>query len=464
MSEPSDVVVALRSALGDAVTSGGDIPERHFSDWTGHAPCRPLALACPASTADVAAALRICQEHRQPVVPQGGMTGMAGGAVPDAGSVALSLDRLGGVEAVDTAAGTLTARAGTTLDAVQQAASNAGFRYPVDFGARGSCQIGGTIATNAGGHAVIRHGMTRDRVLGLEVVLADGTILDLMNTMIKNNTGYDLKQCFIGSEGTLGIITRAVLRLAPPERDTRTLLCGLANYSNAVSLLHRLQGAGLPLEAFEVMWRDFYALSCGWLGGQPPLHTNHPLYALCEIEGDDGRLDEALEAAMTAGEIVDAVQAGSVAQSRGLWAIREATAEFPARLSPINFDISLPIARIGDFVDAAVAAIIRRWPGSHIVNFGHIGDSNLHLTVAGNSLADDSPATRRAIEATVYELVGQWRGSISAEHGIGLLKRDFLHYSAAPEVLAAMRTLKAAFDPRGILNPGKVFGDVTRGP
>lgn len=457
MSDPPAVVAALRDALGGDVATGEAIPERHFSDWTNHAPCRPLALVRPTGTVGVATALRICHAHRQPVVPQGGLTGLAGGAVPDADSVSLSLDRLGGVEEVDTAAGTLTTGAAATLAVIQQAVAGVGLRYPVDFGARGGCQIGGTIATNAGGHAVVRHGMTRDRVLGLEVVLADGTVLDLMNTMIKNNTGYDLKQCFIGSEGTLGVITRAVLRLAPPERGTRTLLCALADYAEAVSLLHRLRGAGLALEAFEVMWRDFYVMSCGWLDGAPPLDTSHPLYVLCEIEGDDGPLDAALEAAMEAGEIVDAVQAASVAQARRLWAIREATASFPVKLAPINFDVSLPIPRIGAFVEAAVEAITGRWPGCRVVNFGHIGDSNLHLTVDGSSLPDNSPATRYAVETIVYELVGHWHGSISAEHGIGLLKRDFLPYSVAPEALAAMRTLKAAFDPRGILNPGKVF-------
>ncbi|WP_110650087.1 FAD-binding oxidoreductase [Salinicola peritrichatus] len=448
---------ALQDAFGDSVLLGEAIPESCHSDWTGHAACRPLALVRPASTAEVARLLKLCHEHRRAVVPQGGMTGLAGAAVPSADSVALSLARLTGVESVDRAAATLTVRAGTTLQAVQDAAEEAGFRYPVDFGARGTCQIGGTIATNAGGHAVIRHGMTRDRVLGLEVVLADGRVLDLMNTMIKNNTGYDLKHCFIGAEGTLGVITRAVLRLAPPQGETHTLLCALRDYPAAVSLLHRLRGAGLALEAFEVMWQDFYAMSCDWQGGQPPLAASHPLYVLCEAEGDANRLETALAAALEAGEVEDAVLTSSTAQARELWTIREATAEFPVKLAPINFDISLPIADIGAFVEAAGAALRQRWPGARIVNFGHIGDSNLHLTVDGRSLAEDTPATRHAIEAEIYRLVGERRGSISAEHGIGLLKRDFLHHSATPNVIDAMRMLKCTFDPRGILNPGKLL-------
>ncbi|TKJ09683.1 FAD-binding oxidoreductase [Halomonas sp. 15WGF] len=448
----------LRDGFGDSVLLGEEIPASCFSDWTSHAPCRPLALVRPATTDEVASLLRLCNEHSRPVVPQGGMTGLAGAAVPSADSIAISLGRLTGVESVDRDAATLTVRAGTTLQTVQDAAAEAGFRYPVDFGARGTCQIGGNIATNAGGHGVIRHGMTRDRVLGLEVVLADGRIVDLMNGMIKNNTGYDLKHCFIGAEGTLGIVTRAVLRLAPPKGETHTLLCGLPSYPAAVALLHRLRGAGLALEAFEVMWQDFYTMSCGWRDGQPPLPTSHPIYLLCEAEGEASHLETALESALASGEVEDAVLASSTTQARELWAIREATGEFPLKLAPINFDISLPIPTIGAFVEAASAMLTQRWPGIRIVNFGHIGDCNLHLTVDGHSLAKDTAETRHAIEAEVYRLVGDYCGSISAEHGIGLLKRDFLHHSVRPEALEVMRSLKHTLDPNGILNPGKLLG------
>lgn len=447
----------LLEGFGDSVLLGEAIPESCFSDWTGHAACRPLALVRPASSEEVSRLLRLCHEHHRPVVPQGGMTGLAGAAVPSADSIAVSLSRFTGVESVDCDAATLTARAGTTLEVVQNAAKEAGFRYPVDFGARGSCQIGGTIATNAGGHGVIRHGMTRDQVLGLEVVLADGRILDLMNGMIKNNTGYDLKHCFIGAEGTLGIITRTVLRLAPPQGETHTLLCGLPTYPAAVALLHRLRGAGLALEAFEVMWQDFYTMSCDWRDAQPPLPTSHAIYVLCEAEGNASHLEAALEAAMEAGEVADAVLASSIPQAHALWAIREATGEFPLKLAPINFDISLPIPTIGTFVEAAGERLKQRWPSIRIVNFGHIGDSNLHLTVDGHSLTEDTADTRHAIEAEVYRLVGEYRGSISAEHGIGLLKRDFLHHSVRPEALEVMRALKGTLDPNGILNPGKLL-------
>ncbi len=455
MSE--ECIAVLQASLGDAVLSGDAIPEHHHSDATRHAPCRPLALVRPASTEQVAVALRLCHAHRCPVIPQGGMTGLAGGAVPTRNSIALSLERLVGDAQVDTAASTLTAGAGTPLEAIQRAAENAGLRYPVDFGARGSCQIGGNIATNAGGHAVIRHGMTRNRVLGLEVVLADGRVLNLMNAMIKNNAGYDLKQHFIGSEGTLGVVTRAVLRLEPPLGDTHTLLCAVDDYARAVKLLHRLRGSGLALEAFEVMWQDFYAMSCAWLATAPPLDASFPLYVLCELEGDESRLQHVLELCMAEREITDAVIARSKAQARQLWKIREATAEFPVRLAPINFDISLPIAIIDEFVLAVRVRLNERWPGCRSVSFGHIGDGNLHLTVDGNSLPVDSTDARHAVESLVYDLVGERGGSISAEHGIGLLKREFLHHSVTAESLATMRAIKHALDPCGILNPGKIF-------
>lgn len=451
------LVADLKASLGDAVLVEDAIPERHYSDWTRYAPCRPLALVRPASTAEVAGVLRLCHAHQCPVVPQGGLTGLAGGAVPASDSVALSLERLDGDVHVDMAAGTLTTPAGTTLEAIQQAAANAGLRYPVDFAARGSCQIGGNIATNAGGHAVIRHGMTRNQVLGLEVVLADGRVLNLMSSMIKNNAGYDLKQYFIGSEGTLGVITRAVLRLAPALGDTHTLLCAVDDYASTAALLRRLRGAGLALEAFEVMWQDFYAMSCSWMETAPPLATDFPLYVLCELEGDENRVHQALEASLAGQEIVDAVLARSQAQARGLWKIREATAEFSTRLASINFDISLPIGTIGDFVAAVRAALSARWPGCRSVSFGHIGDGNLHLTVDGNSLPDKGAEMQHAVDALIYDLAGRWHGSISAEHGIGLLKREFLRHSVTTESLATMRSIKHALDPLGILNPGKVF-------
>jgi FAD/FMN-containing dehydrogenase len=453
----AQTVQQLRDALGDAqVLTGDAISPRHFSDWTRHAPACPAALILPKDTAQVATALRICNAAHQPVVPQGGMTGLAGGAIPRSADIALSLERLHGIEEIDVAAATVSVWAGTTLQEIQQAVAEAGYLFPLDLGARGSCQIGGNIATNAGGNAVIRYGMTRDLVLGLEVVLADGRVLNLMNKMIKNNCGYDLKQCFIGSEGTLGVITRAVLKLAPQPGETSTLLCALPDYNSAVALLRRIQlSAGTP-QAYELMWQDFFRMGVSWLENPvAPMSDEHALYVLLESAASREVLEQTLEAAIEAGEISDAILASSQTQARSLWKIREATAEFPARLTPLNFDISLPIGQIGDFADLCRQRLDQRWPGNHSVYFGHIGDSNLHLTVDCNSLPQPAPILQ--IEELVYTAVGELGGAVSAEHGIGLLKREFLHHSVSDEALLTMRELKRSFDPHGILNPGKIF-------
>ncbi len=457
MSDMRQIVTQLRQALGDAqVLTGDAINSRHYSDWTRHAPACPAALILPRDTEQVAIALRICNDARQPVVPQGGMTGLAGGAVPRSTDIALSLDRLCGIEEIDVAAATVTVKAGTTLQEIQQIVANAGYLFPLDLGARGSCQIGGNIATNAGGNAVIRYGMTRDLVLGLEVVLADGRVLNLMNKMIKNNCGYDLKQCFIGSEGTLGVITRAVLKMVPQPGQTTTLLCALPDYASAVALLRRMQrSAGTP-QAYELMWQDFFRMGVSWLENPvAPMPDDYPLYVLLESSAASEVLEHTLQAALDAGEVVDAILATSQTQARGLWKIREATGQFPVRLAPLNFDISLPIGQIGDFATLCRQRLDQRWPGNHSVYFGHIGDSNLHLTVDCNTLPQPAPIFE--IEELVYSAVGELGGAVSAEHGIGLLKREFLHHCVSDEALQTMVALKRSFDPNGILNPGKIF-------
>lgn len=457
MSELQQTLTQLRGALGEAaVLTGEAISPQHHSDWTNNAPARPAALLLPRNTEQVASALRICHAARQSLVPQGGLTGLAAGAEPRAYDIALSLERLEGIEEIDSAAATITVRAGTRLEKIQQAAAEAGFLFPLDLGARGSCHIGGNIATNAGGNSVIRYGMTRDQVLGLEVVLGDGRVLNLMNKMIKNNTGYDLKQCFIGSEGTLGVITRAVLKLAPARSSMATALCALPDYASAVSLLRCLQRElGIP-EAYELMWPDYYQLGVSWLENpHAPLNDNYPLYVLLDTCATREALESFLDRAMEGEQVLDAVLASSESQARHLWKIREASGEFPTRMRPLSFDVSLPIGRIGEFVDDICQRLEAQWPGQRSYYFGHIGDSNLHLTLDCNALPQ--PAPLLAVEELVYTAVGDMGGSISAEHGIGLLKRDFLHHSVDPQTLAVMRQLKQSFDPYNLLNPGKVL-------
>jgi FAD/FMN-containing dehydrogenase len=464
LNEPATLtstLAALREALGDdAVRTGDAIGERQMTDWTRHAPTRPAALLLPRTTEQVARTLMICNDAGQTVVPQGGMTGLAGGAIPRATDLALSLDRLAGVEEIDTAAATITVRAGTSLQTVQEAAAQAGFELGLDLGARGSCQIGGNLATNAGGNRVIQSGTARDQVLGLEVVLANGTVLSSLNKMVKNNTGYDLKHWFIGSEGTLGVITRAVLKLHPQRASRHTALVALGDYDAAVGLLRRLSTRfGNDIGAFEIMWPDFFDFGVMLTGARSPFSDAHPMYALIEHASfdadDDGvRFADALTDALNEGVVRDAVIAQSVADTRALWAIRECTAEFPVKLDPINFDVSLPIGEIGVFVDRCREAIDREWPGNRSYYFGHIGDSNLHVTVDGHSVPG---VDHHAVYSLVYGLLAPFGGSVSAEHGVGALKREFLPVSRSQEELAVMRLIKDALDPKGILNPGKLI-------
>ena len=455
------ILHTLTSALGDdAIRTGTAIDDRYLGDWSEKSAHRPLAVVLPRTTAQVATTLRLCNAAHQSVVPQGGLTGLAGGAVPTRHDICISLERMTGIEELDTSASTMTVLAGTTLQTIQEAASEAGFEFPLDLGARGSCQIGGNLATNAGGIRVIQSGMVRDQVLGLEVVLANGDVLSGMGKMVKNNTGYDLRHLFIGSEGTLGIITRAVLRLAPHPAHRNTVLCALPAYEGAVDLLQSLRARfGKELSAFELMWPDFFALGVSLSRGKHnPLSAEYPLYALIEqtgyADGNEERLADALGGHLESGLVLDAVLAQSDAQSRALWEIREATSEFPLKLAPINFDISIPIGSIGQFVDTCRDVLAQRWPSSQAYFFGHIGDSNLHITVDGRTIPDVSP---EAVESAIYELVRTFQGSVSAEHGIGMHKRAFLGYTRSDTELACMRAIKHALDPNGILNPGKVF-------
>jgi FAD/FMN-containing dehydrogenase len=458
---PQEFLQALRQTLGaEAVLSGDAVPARYHTDWSGTPPVAPLALVRPRSTEDVSATLRLCHQHRVPVVPQGGLTGLAGAAVPSADCVALSLERMPAIEAIDARSATMTVQAGATLQAVQEAAVDAGLAFGVDLGARGSCQIGGNVATNAGGNGVLQHGMMREQVLGLEVVLADGTVLPMLRPMLKNNTGYDLKQFFIGAEGTLGVITRVLLRLRPLPQAKATALVALPGFDQALAVLQRMQGRfGNSVAAFELMWDNFVQASVQWQQLQAPLAERHPLLALIDVDGKgEASLREAVEAvlgdAMEAGEVVDAVIAQSQTQAKTLWKLREAPAELNTQMHPpVNFDVSLPQAEIGRFAAAIQAAFDARWPGHHTLFFGHVGDGNLHVSTDGATVG----GACEAVEAELYRVVGAFHGSVSAEHGIGLHKKPFLALSRTPQELAAMRAIKAALDPLGLMNPGKVF-------
>lgn len=449
----------LLEALGpDKVWTGNRIPARNQADAAGLEPVAPIALVLPRATEDVAAALAICHRHRQPVVTQGGLTGLAGGAHPGKGEVAISLERMTGVEEVDLNSGTLTALAGTPLETVQQAAASAGLMCGVDLGARGSCTIGGNVATNAGGNQVLRYGMTRKNVLGLEVVQADGTVVRSLNKMMKNNAGYDWTQMFIGSEGTLGVITRVVLALHPRPANIRSALVAVNSTTDALAVLRRLERA-LPagLLVFEAMWSEFYEIATTTIGVAAPLERGKDLYLLIEAPmGSDGDAFEAVLAEIyEAGLIVDAVVAKSEAERKNLWALRESVYEYDRYFKKgVAFDVSIPLDRMNYALSAFREQIPAAFAGVTWVGFGHLADSNLHLTVIPTEL---TPATYRAIEKLVYDQTKALGGSVSAEHGIGRCKRPYLAMTRTPPELALMAALKQALDPADILNRGRVL-------
>lgn len=453
------VIEELKSALGnDAVLSGEAIGERYRSDESLAGRLLPLAVVRPRSTDEVSAALRICNAHGQPVIPQGGLTGLAGGANAAGGEVAISLENLAGVEEIDIAAGTMTVKAGTVLETAQNAAADRGMLLPIDLGARGSCQIGGNLSTNAGGIRVIRHGATRDNVLGLEVALADGTVLSMLNKMTKNNTGYDLRQFFIGAEGTLGIITRAVLKLKPLSVGRSTAVAALESYEAVIAFLGRARRELEALSAFEAMWQSFVRFNSD-AAGVRLFDVEYPFLVIIEEDGDGSdaareRFETFLGGTLEDGLIVDAIIAQSEKETQRFWSVREAYMMGQLLPSLINLDVSLPIGQIGAYADACEAALLARFPEAHVSFFGHIGDSNLHVAI---SVGEASEEELHTVDEIAYDLVRHFNGSISAEHGIGTLKRPFLGHSRSAEEIEAMRRIKQALDPRGILNPGKVI-------
>jgi FAD/FMN-containing dehydrogenase len=441
--------------------SGEDVSETDIKDWSAEIPGRPIGLALPCSTQEVSAVLSLCNRHNIPVVPQGGRTGLAGGAVASDGALLLSLARISGIEEIDTASATATVLAGTTLQTIQEAVEEEGMMFGLDLGPRGSCQIGGNISTNAGGNRVIRYGMTRDLVLGLEVVLADGRILSMLNRMPKNNAALDMKPLFIGSEGTLGVITRAVLKLHPGIAGANTALVALPDFESALALLgHARRMLSDRVSAFEVMWADYFDAVLNITGLRAPLESKAPLYVLIDMQGPDPDKEnelfhDMLGKAMEQGWVLDAALAQSQKDALDLWALRDGVTELLMTCRPtINFDVSVPIAKIGECVAQMRAALETDLPEMNRFFFGHIGDSNIHL-VTGPLPAD--PSVEHRIESLVYEIVRNFSGSVSAEHGIGLHKKPWLEYSRSDEELTLLRELKQTLDPKGILNPGKVL-------
>jgi len=450
----------LKAAVGDAnvLTQEADTAP-FFTDWRRQYSGKGLCVVRPASTAEVAAVVSICAAEGLAVVPQGGNTGLCGGSVPTGKvrEVVLSLTRMNRIRAIDPLNDTLTAEAGCVLADVQRAAESVERLFPLSLAAEGSCQIGGNLSTNAGGVNVLRYGNAREQVLGLEVVLPDGRVWHGLRGLRKDNTGYDLKQLFLGAEGTLGIITAAVLRLYPRPTATVTAWIAVPSPAAAVELLGFLRAQlGTRTSAFELIPKQCLdAVLAHSASVQAPLKERHPWAVLAEID-DSGpqephseRVEQVLAAAIERGLALDAALAHSRAQQLALWKIRETIPE--AQFSNVKHDISVPVSSIPAFIEQAGAALEAAFPGAPIYCFGHIGDGNLHYNVGDAALVP----RREEVNAVVYKVVDALGGSISAEHGLGQLKREEItHHKAAIEI-ELMRTVKGALDPRGLMNPGK---------
>ncbi len=458
-------IVGERHVLADARDMAA-----YATDWRKRYFGAPLAVVRPGTTAEVAAVVKACAETRTALVPQGGNTGLCGGATPDASGsqVIVNLGRMNRIRALDPLNHTMTVEAGCVLATLQQAADEADLLFPLSLAAEGSCAIGGNLSTNAGGVQVLRYGNTRELVFGLEVVLPSGAIWDGLRGLRKDNTGYDLKQLFVGAEGTLGIITAAVLKLYPKPRARATAVAALATPRDALKLLGHVQAhCGDRLTGFELISAICIELVRRHFPRVPaPFATSYPQYALIELSDTQagtaigGMLEATLADAIESGLVLDAVVAASGEQAKNLWALREYVSEAQAAEGQnIKHDISIPISRIGDFIEATDAKLARAFPGARMVTFGHLGDGNLHYNVTHPEGGDVAAFIGRTadVNRVVHDSVAEFDGSISAEHGIGQYKREEIVRYKAPVEIELMRAVKRAIDPLGIMNPGKVL-------
>lgn len=483
-SSSAAFLAAAADLLGPrGLTADPDLLAPWLTDWRGRFTGRALALASPGSTAEVAALVRLCGEHGVTIVPQGGNSGMSGGATPDAAgsSLLLSLRRMDQVRRFDTEARRITCEAGMILENLHHAAEAEGLRFPLTLGGKGSATVGGLISTNAGGTQVLRHGSMRAQVLGIEAVLADGSVYDALTPLKKDNRGFDLKQLLIGSEGTLGIITAATLALVPAVAERVVAWCAVPSLQVARRLLlHCDDALGTVLEGFEVMPEASVAAVLNYLpSARAPLPGDHAWHVLIEAVADKNGADKAGAAALreqveaaiagafAAGLVEDAVFSANEAQAEAFWTIRDSVAPAERAKGPaMQHDISVPVELMPDFVDHASAKVEAAFPGVEAVAFGHLGDGNVHfhaIAPAGSDYVSWQETTGKEISSLVNDMVTQWGGSISAEHGIGQLKVAELERLGDPVALAMLRQVKQALDPRGLLNPGKVVRP-TAGP
>lgn len=466
-SPSKDVLNAIKKAVGAKGVVEGEDAAPFLSEWRGRWPGEAAMIVCPASTEEVAAVVKICADHNIAITPQGGNTGLVGGQIPFGDEILLSLKRMNRIREIEPLNNTMTVDAGVILAAAQEAAKGAGRLFPLSIGAEGTCQIGGVISTNAGGVNVLRYGNTRDLVLGLEAVLPNGEIWNGLKRLRKDNTGYDLKQLLIGGEGTLGIVTGAVLKLFPLPAEKVTVCAGVKSPADAVALLSHAQNeTGGAATSFELMTRICIDLVLKHIPNtRDPMVEPHAVYVLMEFSsgqksGLRAHIEDMLEAALEKNLIEDAVIAESEAQAGALWHIRHSMSEaINGEGLGARHDVSVATSDIPAFLEKAAGEVMRIAPGARVVAFGHIGDGNVHYDVvgpegAGPHALDDK---RADIESAVYDVIGSFNGSISAEHGVGRHRRDTLAKRKSAVELDMMRAIKKALDPQGIMNPGKML-------
>ena len=436
--------------------------ETYGQDWTRFTPPAPTAIVFPRDTVDVVAVVECARRCQFALVPSGGRTGLSGGACAANGEVVVSMDKMNAISPVNLTDRTVTVGAGAITQNVQQAARDADLFYPVDFASSGSSQIGGNIATNAGGINVIRYGMTREWVAGLTVVTGKGEVLELNKGLMKNNTGLDFRHLFIGSEGILGFITEATLKLTAPPKDPTVLVLGLSDMSAIMAVLDRIQST-TPLLAYEFFSELAVSKVVDHAGVARPFETRTPFYALVEFEREndmtDAQVFEAVEQCMEEGWVIDAVMSQSVAQASALWRLREDISETISRWTPYKNDISSTVSKVPELLAAVDDVVHENYPDWEVVWYGHIGDGNLHLNILKpeNLQIEEFKARCSQVSTDIFDEIKTLGGSVSAEHGVGTLKAPYLGYSKSDSEIDAMRAIKAIFDPDGILNPGKVF-------
>ncbi len=445
----------------DFLTTEPDDLAEFGRDWTKVFEPAPSGVAFPRSTAEVSRLLRLCADHKVPVVPSGGRTGLAAGAVAARGELVVSLSRMRRMDPIDMLGATVRVEAGAVTEAVHQHAAEAGLTWPVDFASKGSSQVGGNIATNAGGVKVLRYGLTRQWVLGLQVVLPSGDVLELNGALEKNNTGVDLRQLFIGSEGTLGIVTEATLKLTRLPGKLDVFLFGVPDLAAVLALFREARTGPFVIMAYEFFTEKCLSRLRRHRNVRFPLEAPHDHYVLLEVErGEEATLGAWIESLFERGLIADGTLALDGGQAADLWTLREGISEsLTATGMPHKNDIALPIAELSAFCGELEAFFAAEYPGWEICLFGHIGDGNLHLNVMKPDAMEKAEFLRRTkvADQAIFRLVQKHKGSISAEHGIGLLKKDYLGYSRSPEEIAILRSIKRMLDPLGIMNPGKIL-------